>query len=130
VGGNVFKGGAIDGATVQGLLPGIDLVITRAGGGIVNDAIACRVPFICVEEPNHLQVEMIRQNCEDGSLTRTIRIGEFRERAIWELIEKELGDVAGNTAILETMQGIRNGMEEAVAAAIIQFCSPNRNTSS
>jgi UDP:flavonoid glycosyltransferase YjiC (YdhE family) len=129
VGHNVFKGGAIDGATVQGLLPGIDLVITRAGGGIVNDAIACRVPFVCVEEPNHLQVEMIRQNCEKERLTRTIRIGEFRERAIEEIVERELGNQAGNTTILEAMQGIRNGMEEAVAVSIIELCSPSRSTS-
>ena len=121
VGNNVFKGGVIDGATVQGLLPGIDLVITRAGGGIVNDAIACRVPFVCVEEPNHLQVEMIRQNCQKEGLTRTIRIGDFRDCAIGEIIEKELRDEAGNKAILEAMRGIRNRMEEAVAAAIIQL---------
>jgi UDP:flavonoid glycosyltransferase YjiC (YdhE family) len=130
VGDNVFKGGVIDGATVQGLLPGIDLVITRAGGGIVNDAIACRVPLVCVEEPNHLQVEMIRQNCEKEGLTRTIRIGDFRDCAIGEIVEKELGNQAGNRRIRKAMQGIRNGMEEAVAATIIQFCSPSRSTSS
>lgn len=130
VGNNVFKGGVIDGATVQGLLPGIDLVITRAGGGIVNDAIACRLPLVCVEEPNHLQVEMIRQNCEKEGLTRTIRIGDFRDCAIGEIIEKELGNQAGNRRIRKAMQGIRNGMEEPVAATIIQFCSPSRSTSS
>ena len=130
VGNNVFKGGVIDGATVQGLLPGIDLVITRAGGGIVNDAIACRVPFVCVEEPNNFQVEMIRQNCEKEGLTRPIRIGEFRERAIGEIVEKELGNQAGNRRIRKAMQRIRNGMEETVAVAIIQFCSPSRSTSS
>jgi hypothetical protein len=124
VGHNVFKGGVIDGATVQGLLPGIDLVITRAGGGIVNDATACRVPFVCVEEPNHLQVEMIRRNCEKKGLTRTIHIDEFRERPIGEIVERELGNQAGNTAILKAMQTIRNGMEETVAARIIQLCSP------
>ena len=124
VGQNVFKGGVIDGATVQGLLPGIDLVITRAGGGIVNDSVACRVPFVCVEEPNHLQVEMIRQNCEKEGLTRTIPIGEFRERAIGEIVERELGNQVGNTAILEAMQRVRNGMEEAVAARIIQHARP------
>ena len=120
MGENVFKGGVIDGATVQGLLPGIDLVITRAGGGIVNDAIACRVPLVCVEEPNHLQVEMIRENCEKEGLTRTIRVNNFRDCAIVEIIEKELGNQVGNRRIRKTMQGIRNGMEEAVAATIIQ----------
>ena len=129
VGNNVFKGGVIDGATVQGLLPGIDLVMTRAGSGIVNDAIACRVPLVCVEEPNHLQVEMIRQNCEKEGLTRTIRIGDFRDCAIGEIIEKELGNQAGNRRIRKAMQGIRNGMEEPVAATIIQLCSPSRSTS-
>jgi UDP-N-acetylglucosamine:LPS N-acetylglucosamine transferase len=120
VGANVFKGGVIDGATVQGLLPGIDLVITRAGGGIVNDAIACRVPLVCVEEPNHLQVEMIRKNCGKEGLTRTIRIGDFRDCPIGEIIDRELGNQAGNRRIQKAMQGISNGMEERVAAAIIQ----------
>jgi hypothetical protein len=130
VGYNVFKGGAIDGATVQGLLPGIDLVITRAGGGIANDAIACRTPFVCVEEPNHLQVEMIRQNCGKERLTRTIRMREFSERPIGEIVARELGNQAGNTAIREAMQGIRNGMEEGVAARVIQLCSPSGSAGS
>jgi hypothetical protein len=124
VGDNVFRGGVIDGATAQGLLPGIDLVITRAGGGIVNDAIACRVPLVCVEEPNHLQVEMIRQNCEKEGLTRTIRIGDFRDCAIREIIENELGNEAGNRRIRKAMQRIRNGMEEAVAMTIIRYRVP------
>jgi len=123
VGHNVFKGGVLEGTTVQGLLPGIDLVITRAGGGIVNDAVACRVPFVCVEEPNHLQVEMIRQNCEKEGLTRTIRIGEFRKRPIGEIVEREFANQAGNTTIHEAMQKIGNGMEETVAARIIKLCS-------
>jgi len=67
---------------------------------------------------------MIRKNCEKAGLTRTIRIDEFRERPIAEIAERELANQAGNTAILEAMQRIRNGMEEPVAAKIIQLCSP------
>ena len=126
VGNNVYKGGAIDGETVQGLLPGIDLIITRAGGGIVNDAIACRVPFVCVEEPNHKQVEMIRQNCERKRLTRTIKIKEFREGNIGQIMEKELGNTDGNRIILEEMNKIKNGTEKAVIERIIELCSQKR----
>lgn len=62
--GNLSIGGPCEGRTIQGLLPAISLVITRAGGGIANDAIACRVPFVCFEEKGHRQVEMIREHCD------------------------------------------------------------------
>lgn len=123
LGNNVHKGGAVAGETVQGLLPGVDLVLTRAGGGIVNDAIACRVPFVCVEEPNHWQVEMIRQNCEHEGLTRTIRFADFRDRDIEQLISQHLIAMeAENDTIRMRMKDISNGMEQAVAETIIKSC--------
>ena len=128
VGQNVYKGGAVDGETVQGLLPGVDLVITRAGGGIVNDAIACRVPFVSVEEPNHWQVEMIRTNCMRERLTRTISIAEFRTGDIAQIVERELGNKSGNTDIRKRMERISNGREDLVGEEIISRCTPGRNT--
>jgi len=123
VGNSVYKGGAVEGETVQGLLPGVDLIITRAGGGIVNDAIACRVPFVCVEEPGHWQVEMIRQRCEREGLTRTIRINDFRKGDIEQLISKHLFHMeAENEEIRRRMEDIDNGMADAVARQIIKLC--------
>jgi UDP-N-acetylglucosamine:LPS N-acetylglucosamine transferase len=131
VGNSLYKGGAVYGETLQGLLPGVDLIITRAGGGIANDAIACRVPFVCVEEPGHWQVEMIRKNCEREGLTRTIPIEEFRRGDIANLIEDQLFNRetnspqgASNSEIREKMIRIDNGMEEAVAQQIVEWCPP------
>lgn len=136
VGNNVYTGGAVDNETVQGLLPGVDLIITRAGGGIVNDAIACRVPFVCVEEPNHWQVEIIRKNCMRRRLTRTITIEEFRTGNIAQIVERELhnatGDekkkIPGNKEIKSRMEQISNGKEDLVAEQIIKRCAASRNT--
>ncbi len=82
----VSLGGPVKGAPIQGILPGVDLVITRAGGGIVNDSIACRVPFVCVEEPGHEQVEMIRKTCMEQGLTRTIENKRFTKESICDII--------------------------------------------
>jgi UDP-N-acetylglucosamine:LPS N-acetylglucosamine transferase len=129
VGNSLYKGGAVYGETVQGLLPGVDLIITRAGGGIANDAIACRVPFVCVEEPGHWQVEMIRKNCERRRLTRTIPIDQFRRGDIAELISDQLirheannTQQASNREIREKMKDIDNGKEDAVAEQIVEWC--------
>jgi UDP-N-acetylglucosamine:LPS N-acetylglucosamine transferase len=129
VGHSLYKGGAVYGETVQGLLPGVDLIITRAGGGIANDAIACRVPFVCVQEPGHWQVEMIRKNCEREGLTRTIPIDLFRRGDIAKLISDQLinhetnnTQEASNREIRERMKDIDNGMEDAVAQQIVESC--------
>jgi hypothetical protein len=129
VGDSLHRGGAVYGETLQGLLPGVDLIITRAGGGVANDAIACRVPFVCVQEPGHWQVEMIRENCEREGLTRTIPIEEFRRGDIAKLIEDQLinhetnnAQGASNKEIREKMKHIDNGREEAVAQQIVESC--------
>ncbi len=51
------------GSTQQVLLPAFDLVITRAGGGTVNDCLASQTSFICVEEPQW-QVRLIERECK------------------------------------------------------------------
>jgi hypothetical protein len=96
---------------------------------MANDAIACRVPFVCVQEPGHWQVEMIRKNCERAGLTRTIPIDLFRRGDIAKLIEDQLVNHetdstqgASNREIQERMRDIDNGMEEAVAQQILEWC--------
>ena len=51
------------GSTQQVLLPAFELVVTRAGGGIVNDCLASQTPFVCVEEPQW-QVRLIERECK------------------------------------------------------------------
>ncbi len=62
----------VPGATVQALLPAIDFAVLRAGGGSVNDAVAHRVPFVCVREPAQLQIEAILGECVARGLTRAL----------------------------------------------------------
>ena len=64
--------GYLRGGTIQKILPAFDLLITRAGGGSVNDAVACRVPLVCVEESSQPQVEAILKACKEKNLTRRI----------------------------------------------------------
>ncbi|MBM4262964.1 MAG: hypothetical protein FJ145_16225 [Deltaproteobacteria bacterium] len=54
--------GPISGATQQAILPAFRRVITRAGGGTVNDAIAAGVPMTFIEEPQ-AQVKLIEREC-------------------------------------------------------------------
>lgn len=68
----------VPGGTIQELLPHVDLLVTRAGGGTVNDAIACRTPFLCAPEPTQSQVEAIHAACCQQGLTRTIPAAEPR----------------------------------------------------
>ena len=51
------------GSTQQVLLPAFELVVTRAGGGTVNDCLASQTPFVCVEEPQW-QVQLIERECK------------------------------------------------------------------
>lgn len=55
--------GFVPGGTIQDILPAIDFLVTRAGGGTVNDTVACRVPFVCVREPTQSQTEAILKVC-------------------------------------------------------------------
>jgi hypothetical protein len=61
------------------LFPGFELVLTRAGGGTVNDAISARVPLILVEEPGHWQVESIRQACLNMEIAQAVSLEEFQK---------------------------------------------------
>jgi hypothetical protein len=61
----------------QALLAGTDLVVSRAGGATVNDAIACGVPLLLVPEPGHWQVEAIHQAVIDQGYGLPLPHAEF-----------------------------------------------------
>lgn len=71
--------GGVFGDTHHVLFPAFDLVLARAGGGTVNDALACAVPLILVEEPGMWQVEQIRQSCLRMGLAEGVALSEFQE---------------------------------------------------
>lgn len=70
----------VHGDTHHVLFPAFDLVLTRAGGGTVNDAIACAVPLVLVEEPGMWQVEQIRQSCLRMGIAEGVSLSEFQRR--------------------------------------------------
>jgi hypothetical protein len=73
----------IRGSTQQIVLPAFDLIITRAGGGTVNDALAARVPFACIEEPQ-VQVKQIENACFEYGLIseKGIALSDFQSDSI------------------------------------------------
>ncbi len=66
------------GETHHILCPAFDLMLTRAGGGTVNDALAHGVPLVLVEEPGMWQVEQIRQSCLSLGIAEGVTLKEFR----------------------------------------------------
>lgn len=70
--------GPLRGATQQAILPAFSRIVTRAGGGTVNDAIAAGVQFVFVEEPQP-QVKLIERECAALGLTGpAATLEEFR----------------------------------------------------
>lgn len=70
--------GPIGGATQQAILPAFCRIVTRAGGGTVNDAIAAGVEFVFVEEAQ-VQVRLIERECTALGLTGpAATLEEFR----------------------------------------------------
>lgn len=55
--------GSTYGETHGVIYPAFDAILTRAGGGTVNRAIALRVPLVLIEEEGMWQVEQIRKSC-------------------------------------------------------------------
>jgi len=67
------------GETHHILCPAFDLMLTRAGGGTVNDALANGVPLVLVEEPGMWQVEQIRQACLSMGIAEGATLKDLRE---------------------------------------------------
>ncbi len=115
-----FLGDVTDG-TYQEIFVGIDLIVSRAGGGTANDAIACRVPICCVEEPHHWQVEAIRRSMESHGLTRTIRLDAFKVDPVAVIRHEVLEEHSRNQDIRTSMWKIANQREKEVANQVGEF---------
>lgn len=109
--------GPLKQGTIQTILPAFNFLVTRAGGGTVNDAVACRVPFVCVEETTMSQVQEILQACEDRGLTRRILWDKFTE-APMESILLEYDGQEANKAIVQEMKGIPSEGEKVVVSEV------------
>jgi len=92
----------------QDIIDGVTLIVTRAGGATVNDAIARRIPLVFVSEQGHWQVEAIRKEVEAQHLAAEgIPYEVFTEdpaEAVQE-ITRRVNDHGANTNITERMAG-------------------------
>lgn len=72
----------VKGSTLQAIMPRFDLMVARAGGGTVNDALASNTPLICIEE-RQVQIMLIEQQCLGLGLIPDMpetRLDLFRDR--------------------------------------------------
>jgi len=112
----------VPGGTIQRILPAVDFMLTRAGGGSVNDAVACRVPFACVEEPGQSQIEeILRAGCAAG-LTRRIEKRDFDADpagvALRQWEDPKLAE--DNRESLMRMGRVRRGAEMIVVEQVLR----------
>jgi len=110
----------VPGGTVQEILPAVDLVLTRAGGGMVNDAVACRVPLVCVPERTQPQVEAILAACVDRGLAREADAALFARDPLRVLLA-EADRTAENRAVAGRMEHVPTGGEAVVARAVLEL---------
>jgi hypothetical protein len=92
------------------LFPAFDLILTRAGGGTVNDAIAFRAPLVLVEEPGMWQVEQIRRACVEMGLAESASLEEFRHLGR-KCVEAAGGDLKPLFQLKQRMSPIPNHTE-------------------
>lgn len=109
----------VPGGTTQELFPFVDLLVTRAGGGTVNDAIACRTPFVCVRERSQSQVEATLAACVRRGLTRVVD-GIALEADPLRTILAEAGRVRDNQRMTVTLREIPNHAEKKLAREILR----------
>ena len=89
------------------LFAAFDLVLTRAGGGTVNNAIAFRVPLVLVEEPGMWQVEQIRRSCLDMGLAEGVSLNDFMQNSR-QCVEDSNAELKNLQAQQRNMQKIPN----------------------
>jgi len=110
----------LEGSTIQAILPVVDFMITRAGGGTVNDAVACRIPFACIEERSQSQVELILNECLSMGLTRRIKYDEFINHHFDKIIT-QLNESEQNIEMIDRIKMIPNQQEGVVVDKIIHL---------
>jgi UDP-N-acetylglucosamine:LPS N-acetylglucosamine transferase len=97
----------LEGETHHVLFAAFDLVLTRAGGGTVNNAIAFRVPLILVEEPGMWQVEQIRRSCVRMGIAEEVSLDNFMQNSR-QYVEDTNGELKDLQAEQMNMQKIPN----------------------
>lgn len=99
--------GTLEGETHHVLFPAFDLILTRAGGGTVNNATAFRVSLVLVEEPGMWQVEQIRHSCLNMEIAESVKLYEFEKHGR-ECVESDSGALKELTDQRQKMREIPN----------------------
>jgi hypothetical protein len=111
----------VSGGTMQTILPAIDFLFMRAGGGSVNDAVAHRTPFVCVREPGQQQIEAILNECERRGFTHAVDLAEFDADPLGVILRQhEQMSVMQSTWHRRLRQVPRDG-QKAVALQILRL---------
>ncbi len=98
----------------QDIIDGVTLILTRAGGATVNDAIARHVPLLLIPEPGHWQVEKIREAVESMGLAfrSGIAFGDLQDpRKVTDIINKHIQDEKELSRLRMNMESIEGDGE-------------------
>ncbi|MCX6911051.1 MAG: hypothetical protein NTY01_23825 [Verrucomicrobia bacterium] len=109
----------LPGGTTQVIFPFVDLLVTRAGGGTVNDAVACRTPFVCVRERSQSQVEATLAACARRGLTRVVDSAALEADPLRAILA-EVDHVRDNRKMAAAMREIPNHAEKKLAREILR----------
>jgi hypothetical protein len=110
------------GGTTQEMFPFVDLLVTRAGGGTVNDAVACHTPFVCVREPSQSQVEAILATCVQRELTRVVNSAALEANPLRTILA-EMDRARDNRKMVAAMEKIPNRAEKTLVKEILATVS-------
>ncbi len=119
----------VPGGTTQELFPFVDLLVTRAGGGTVNDAIACRTPFVCVRECSQSQVEATLIACVRRGLTRVVDSIALEADPLRTILA-EADRASDNRRMVATMRRISNHAGKKLAREILRGFMVRQTSSS
>ena len=108
----------IKGSTQQIILPAFDLIVTRAGGGTVNDALAAGVPFACIEEAQ-VQVKQIEEACFKNGLIseKGIKLSHFQEDPVRHMDRF----FKNRHTCIDAIHQIKTGAEKKLAEKILSL---------
>lgn len=101
-----------------------DLIFSRAGGMTVQDAVACRTPVVCVDEPGQWQTEKIKETCRLHGISSTVWYEAFKGAAIGP-VERHLVDKATTSESVEFMKKYSVKREEHIGKKILEIISSN-----
>ncbi|MCI0610784.1 MAG: hypothetical protein L0Z71_17195 [Anaerolineae bacterium] len=111
--------GPVRGATNQAIMPAFDLVVTRAGGGTVNDCLAAETSFVCIEQ-RQWQVKLIERECK---IHQPPLIPSFEETRFDVFKEHPADCIDKFFAYTPRIDpGIKTSVEKDVAELILSWC--------